>query len=280
MKIKNFPLLLFFFCNFASASICERFVPIDTKNYGQEIAPRAVTFIAYSFDRESCYTINQPAVDERHTPYSTFKIPHTLIALETGAVSSADERFEWDQLKHPAKDFWPETWKRPHTLASAFKHSAVWYYKELVPRIKPQQYKEWLEKFSYGNRSFEPGSNEFWLNGELKISPLEQVKFLKCLVDSGCGVKSKTLSTFELIGLQETKNGLSLYGKTGAGPVDPDDHNGAFEGWYIGYIKKNESGAPIVAFAIYVESSSFKLLRDFRKDFSLRILNDLGFWKP
>ena len=259
------------------ADVCKTTKPINTDPYAAEIGTRKVTFLAVDFNNKHCWAINETGLTQRHGPYSTFKIPHTLIALETGAVESVDERFEWDQKKYPAKDFWPNTWKQSHTLASAFKHSAVWYYKALVPRIKPADYKKWLAAFHYGNQTFTPGSNEFWLNSELQISPLEQVEFIACLLKNRCGVNASHFAAFESVALQETQNGLALYAKTGAGSIDPNNNEGAFEGWYVGYIK-DDGGKPVAAFAIYMEAESFSALKDYRKQLSLRLLDDLGLW--
>lgn len=259
----------------AHADICKTTKSINIEPYSAEIGSRTVTFVALDLKTDNCWVINQPGLTQRHGPYSTFKIPHTLIALETGAVKSIDERFEWDQAKHPAKTFWPETWKQSHTLATAFKHSAVWYYQDLVPRIDPKQYKKWLAKFHYGNQIFTPGSDIFWLNGELKISPEEQVAFIKCVAKTGCGVKAKNIAAFESAALQETKNSISLYAKTGAGPIETNNFDGAFEGWYVGYLK-DSSGNATTAFAIYMEAESFAAIKDYRKELTLKLLVDIG----
>jgi len=277
VKIKTIFALLCLTPLISFADVCKTTKPINTDPYIAEIGTRKVTFLVVNFENNHCWAINEKGLTQRHGPYSTFKIPHTLIALETGAVKSVDERFEWDQKQYPAQDFWPETWKQSHTLASAFKHSAVWYYKALVPRIKPAEYKKWLAKFHYGNQTFTPGSNEFWLNNELQISPLEQVEFIACLLKNRCGVKAGTFSAFESTALQETKGGFSLYAKTGAGPVDPNNNNGAFTGWYVGYIK-GDGGQPVAAFALYMEAESFAALKDLRKQLSLMLLADSGLW--
>lgn len=277
MKIKTLFALLLLAPLISFADVCKTTKPINTDPYIAEMGTRKVTFLAVDLNNNHCWAMNESGLNQRHSPYSSFKIPHTLIALETGAVKSIDERFEWDQKKYPAKDFWPETWKQSHTLASAFKHSAVWYYKALVPRIKPADYKKWLAKFHYGNQTFTPGSNEFWLNNELQISPVEQVEFIACLLKNRCGISASKFSAFESVALQETKNGLSLYAKTGAGPIDPNNNDGAFEGWYVGYIK-DANGKPVAAFAIYMEAERFAALKDYRKAFSLRLLSDLKLW--
>lgn len=277
MKIKTLFALLFLIPQMSFASICKTTQPINTDSFSADIGTRKVTFIAVDLNANHCWTINERSLYERHGPYSTFKIPHTLIALETGAVKSITESIEWDQTQYPAKDFWPETWKQSHTLASAFKHSAVWYYKALVPRIKPADYKKWLATFHYGNQTFTSGSNEFWLNNELQISPVEQVEFIACLLSNHCGAKASNFSAFESVALQETKNGLSLYAKTGAGPIDPNNNDGAFEGWFVGYIK-DANKKPVAAFALYMEAESYSALKDYRKGLSLSLLGNLGLW--
>lgn len=259
------------------AEVCKTISAIDVAPYKADIGTRKVTFVALDLTTNECRVINPQELTQRHGPYSTFKIPHTLIALETGAVKSIDERFEWDQAKHPAKDFWPETWKQSHTLATAFKHSAVWYYRDLVPRIDPKQYKKWLAKFHYGNQTFTPGSDDFWLDGELKISPEEQVAFIKCLVKTRCGISAKHIAAFEVAALQGIKNSISLYAKTGTGPLDGNNFDGAFEGWYVGYLKDGK-GKATTAFAIYMQAESFSALKDYRKELTLRLLADLGRW--
>ncbi|MCE3254392.1 MAG: class beta-lactamase [Cellvibrio sp.] len=277
MKIKSVFALVLLTPLISFADVCKTTKPINIDPYIAEIGTRKVTFLAVDFGKNNCWAVNEPGLTQRHGPYSTFKIPHTLIALETGAVKSTDERFEWDQKKYPAKDFWPETWKQSHTLASAFKYSAVWYYKALVPRIEPAEYKKWLAKFHYGNQAFTPGSDEFWLNNELQISPVEQVEFIACLLKNRCGVSSSNFAAFESVALQETKSGLSLYAKTGAGSIDPNNNDGAFDGWYVGYVK-DEGGKPVAAFALYMEAESFAALKDYRKQLSLKLLGDLGLW--
>jgi beta-lactamase class D len=108
----------------------------------------------------------------------------------------------------------------------------------------------------------------------LKISPEEQIAFIKCVVKTGCGVKAKNVAAFESAALQETKNSISLYAKTGTGPIDPNNFDGAFEGWYVGYLK-DSNGKATTAFAIYMEAESFAAIKDYRKELTLKLLADL-----
>lgn len=269
---------LFFVPLTAFAGVCKTIKPINADAYAEGISTRTVTFIAFDFNSKSCSVMNEKGLGGRHSPWSTFKIPHTLIALEARAVKSADERIEWDQTKYPAQPFWPKTWKQSQTLATAFQRSAAWYYQALVPRINPGEYRKWLAKFQYGNQTFTSGSQQFWLNGELKISPEEQVGFIVCLLQDRCGVGAGAFTVFETIALQESKEGFLLYAKTGAGPQDVNNNDGAFEGWYVGYVK-DKAGSPLTAFAIFMQADSFSALHHYRKELALKLLADLGYWK-
>src|SRR5215218_7552184 len=53
-------------------------------------------------------------------PASTFKVPNSLIALETGVAADADSTiFPWDRV---VRDF--DAWNQDHTLRSAIKVSS------------------------------------------------------------------------------------------------------------------------------------------------------------
>ena len=70
-----------------------------------------------------------------------------------------------------------KSWNRDHTLASAIQYSAVWYFIEIAKLIGRPLLKEWLEKLNYGNTEVS-GNNPFWLRGNLRITPNEQMNFI------------------------------------------------------------------------------------------------------
>lgn len=276
--MKPVLLLLLLLPTVSFANTCKQINQIDTAPYHADVKDLKVTFLVVDLKKNNCWAINKNGLKQRHSPFSTFKIPHSLIALETGAVNAIDTLVEWDSEKYPAKSFWPATWKQPQTLTSAFQRSAVWFYQDLVPKIDPKQYEKWLARFSYGNKKFTVGSKEFWLDNELTISPLEQVNFLVCFLKTGCGVTAKNRALYETIALAERGEGFALYAKTGAGPIDASNMDGAFEGWYVGYVR-DKNAQPTSAFALHVTAENFSSIRDFRKAFSLQILSDFGFLK-
>ena len=110
----------------------------------------------------------------RLSPASTFKIPHALVALETGVVTP-DTIEKWDGTKYPRQP----KWMRDHTVISALRPSVLWFFQRIAPRIGASRMAEWLAKFEYGNRDVSGPITEYWVNGRLQISPMEQVMFLR-----------------------------------------------------------------------------------------------------
>src|SRR5262249_60530692 len=81
-----------------------------------------------------------PSAEEcghRTAPASTFKIPHALIALQTGVITPSTV-FTWDGTKY---DF--ASWQRDHTLDSAIKLSVFPFFQHtaaLIGRDRMQKY--------------------------------------------------------------------------------------------------------------------------------------------
>ena len=144
------------------------------------LAPRAVT----QAPKATCVVIHEltapkPLVDRgecatRLSPASTFKIPHALVALETGVVAP-DTVERWDGVRHEQQ---PE-WNKDHTVLSALRPSVLWFFQRIAPRIGATRMADWLARFDYGNRDVSGPITEYWINGRLQISPREQVQFLR-----------------------------------------------------------------------------------------------------
>lgn len=107
-------------------------------------------------------------------PASTFKIPHALISLATGVVSSSQQMVDWDGTKQPFA-----AWERDHSLNSAVKWSVVWFFRRTAAMIGQARMRESLKEFGYAGDAFEGDLTLFWLNGDLVVSPQEQLAFLR-----------------------------------------------------------------------------------------------------
>src|SRR5688500_12921007 len=70
------------------------------------------------------------ACQTRFSPASTFKIPHALVALETGVVST-DTQIRWDGTRYQRQ----LKWNQDHTIISALRPSALWVFQRIAPKI-------------------------------------------------------------------------------------------------------------------------------------------------
>ncbi len=188
---------------------------------------------------------NAPRAGRRFVPASTFKIPNALIAVETGIAGGPDFALSCAEYGLPRQDWWPPAWLRDQTLRTAMRDSVVWYYRELARRIGPSRMQAFLERSDYGNHRIS-GGEPFWLNGDLRISPDEQVRFLARFYRGRLGVSARSTEIVKsLIVLQETPD-WTLSGKTGTMELTQTRELG----WLVGYI---ERGASVDFFALNME---------------------------
>lgn len=110
-------------------------------------------------------------------PASTFKVPHALIALETGVVTDPLALVQWDGTKQQTP-----LWERPHSLDSAMKASVLWFYQRAAALIGRERMQAALKRLGYGSDTYEGDQTSFWLNGDLAVSPVEQLEFVSRLV--------------------------------------------------------------------------------------------------
>ncbi len=108
-------------------------------------------------------------------PASTFKVPHALIALQTGVITPATV-FKWNGT---AYDF--ESWRRDHTLDSAMKASVLPFFQNTARLIGAARMRKSLAEIRYAADTFDGDVTTFWIDGDLVVSPMEQFDFLQRL---------------------------------------------------------------------------------------------------
>lgn len=213
--------------------------------------------------------------DRRFAPWSTFKIPNLVIALETGIARDLDHERRWDQSRRPAAKHWPVVWKRDQTLRTAFVRSVPWYFQDVALDVGIQRYRSDLLRFGYGNADHTLTGDRFWLDNTLKISVREQVAFLRRVLTSDLGVSSRTLGMLKEISLIRTRARHALHGKTGAGTRKADRSGAPFEGWFVGWIEKDQR--PNVVFALHIEGPSYDAIRTVRITLTEKLLIAAGY---
>ncbi|OSM01984.1 putative beta-lactamase [Magnetofaba australis IT-1] len=194
------------------------------------------------------------ACQQRWIPASTFKIPNTLIALETGAVNTT-EVFKWDGSPQAFKP-----WERDMTLQQALKVSAVPVYQRIARRIGLSRMATWVKRLNFGSGDIGDTVDNFWLQGPLTISPIEQARFMQRVATNDLPLRPETLSTLHQIIPQQAWGGGQLRGKTGW-----LTRVGAKRGWYVGWFTPSSSSAAknkgdqTVAFAVNIPMPELKL---------------------
>jgi beta-lactamase class D len=187
------------------------------------------------------------AAQTQKTPASTFKILNSLIALESSAIPDENYTLKWDGVERQFPN-----WNRDHDLRSAYKYSVVWYYQEMARRVGVDTMKYWLDKVSYGNADTAGGEDQFWLTGNLRISPIEQIQFLQKLETGQLPFSKHTLNTVKNIMIQDSSSKYVIRWKTGWGNQDGEDI-----GWIVGYM---EVGADVYYFANLIRAQVGKTI--------------------
>jgi beta-lactamase class D len=229
------------------------------------------TIVVYDASSDRYVVHNRERSTRRFTPFSTFKIPNSCIALETGIITDVDSAFSWDTTKYRPEVWWPETWNARHTMRTAIEYSVVPFYREIASRIGSKRMAYYLKKFNYGNADNSSGIDNFWLDGSLAISAMEQLAFLVKFYRNELGIATATTDAVKDILVREKKDGYTLSAKTGGGSFLKDRPDVAL-GWYVGYV---ERGKRVWFFALNIDGTSFEDVRDARIDIARSALRRL-----
>jgi beta-lactamase class D len=241
-----------------------------------ELDGRDTIFYAIDLENGQRFAWAPERADELHTPYSTFKMPNLLIALETGVADSLGHVRQRDPDGRPARPWWSEAWREDQTLAQAFRRSTVWYFQDLALEVGGPRYREMLRAFDYGNAMAPDGSDTFWLVGPLAISPRQQAEFIVRLLQGELPVRPEHVVALAEASLLEERDGHRLHGKTGSGPTEDGNMDGPFAGWLVGWVERPDAAR--VAYALYVRGPSFDSIAAFRGEMARSFLHRIGAW--
>lgn len=222
------------------------------------------SFVLYDLQKNNYLLYNREQFHEPFIPASTFKICNSLIGLETAVIKDTGFVIPWDSVSRPVT-----AWNRDHNLRSAFQNSVVPYYQEVARRVGRERMKLWLDKAHYGNADTSGGIDRFWLDGGLRITPAQQVDFLKRLYLDELPFSKRSQEIVKEIMLVDNTLGLVLRAKTGR-----SEQGGKQIGWYVGYLERKKD---VYFFSNCIQSSD-SLVPDFsgsRAVITYKILSDL-----
>lgn len=205
--------------------------------------------------------------DISRLPASTFKIPNSIIALETGVVNYDSTIFKWNREKRYLK-----LWEQDLNLEKAFHFSCVPCYQEIARTIGSEKMNKYLKKLDYENMIVDSSNiDKFWLEGESKISQFQQIDFIKRLYFSDLPISKNTEHIMKKLMIISQNDKYTLRAKTGW-----VIRNGINNGWFVGYI---ETGGNIYFFATNIspkENFDMNLFSVIRKDITIKAFNSMN----
>jgi beta-lactamase class D len=165
-------------------------------------------------------------------PASTFKIPNSMIALETGIVEGPDTVMKWDGQRYSV-----DAWNQDLKFRDAFRLSCVPCYRAIARKVGDRVEQEWVTKLDYGNHDISGGVDKFWLSGGLRISPLGQIDFLRRFDANELPISERTADIVRDIMTLDVTEKYVLRAKTGSTrpPEEPLEL-----GWFVGWLELGE----------------------------------------
>ena len=223
------------------------------------------SFVLYDLNGDTWNVYDMEQATLRTAPNSTYKIYDALFGLEEGVIAPDDSFMAWDGTNHPF-----EAWNGNQDLFSAMQSSVNWYFEEIDKQIGSATIQNYIRKIGYGNEIVNANLSAYWMQGSLKISPIEQVELLTALHNNQFDFAPENINAIKnsiCLFSSESKN---FYGKTGTGRVDGQDVNG----WFVGYI---ETAGNTYFFATNIQAAE-NATGSKASEISLSILSHMGIW--
>lgn len=160
--------------------------------------------------------------ERRYSPASTFKIPHSLFALDAGLLNDEFQVIPWDGVKRSQP-----AWNQDQNLRSAIRNSTVWVFERFAKELGEEREVAYMRKIGYGN-AVATGDKPFWVEGDLAISSFEQIDFLQRLYRNQLPFKVEHQRLVKDVLVNEAGPDWILRGKTGwTGKL----------GWWVGWVE-------------------------------------------
>ena len=166
---------------------------------------------------------NPERAAQRFSPASTFKIAHTLMALDAGAVRDEFQVFPWDGVEHSFAGH-----NQDQNLRSAMRNSTVWVYRGFAKEIGEAKARDYLQRLDYGNADPSVEQGDYWIDGKLAITAEEQIEFLQRLYRNQLPFTIEHQRLVKDLMIVEADRNYILRAKTG--------WEGRY-GWWVGWVE-------------------------------------------
>jgi beta-lactamase class D len=238
-------------------------------NFGRHFQELGVegSALIYDSNNNRTYQHNPQRNATAYLPGSSFKILNSLISLETGVIANEISVLTWDGIQREV----PE-WNRDLNMREAFKVSAPWFYQVLARKVGYERMQKYVAQAGYGNQKIggKEDIDKFWLEGALRITPQEQIQFLRRFYNNDLPFSERSFSMVKEIMVVEKTPDYTIRGKTGLvgfdGRVNPQI------GWYVGYLERAQN---VYFFAINIDIRNKKDTAA-RLELMRRCFKDLG----
>lgn len=184
----------------------------------------------------------------RVTPASTFKVALAVMGFDSGFLK--DEHAPSLPFREGYPDWLGDVWRQDTDPVRWLKYSVVWYSQQITRALGVAKLEAYAAAFGYGNADFsgDPGKDNAleraWISSSLKISPLEQVAFLRRLVNADLPVGARAIEmTLRIVETTQAGGGWTVQGKTGS--AYPRQADGSFDrargwGWFVGWASRGD----------------------------------------
>lgn len=245
--------------------------PVEIKGAGEIYKKYNLigSFLLYDYNKNEYMACNPDRCNMGFSPASTFKIPNTLIALETGVITP-QTIFHWngEKRRNPR-------WEADMDITQAYKVSNVPVYQEIARKIGLEQMQYYIRLLHYGEMDIRTGNlDKFWLEGESKITQYQQIYFLKQLYEQTLPLKQLTFDEMKKIMLWEETGDYVLYAKTGWSDTGEKEY-----AWLVGYYVMKDN---VYIFANVIEKTDqtdMTKFADYRMMITREILSGLSILK-
>nr|WP_185658290.1 OXA-1043 family class D beta-lactamase [Burkholderia sp. Bp8992] len=179
----------------------------------------------------------------RVTPASTFKVAISLMGFDAGVLK--DEHAPTLDFHTGYPDWGGAPWREPTDPARWMKLSIFWYSEQVAQALGQARFQQYTSAFGYGNADASSKQGELsgvmgaWVNASLRISPLEQVAFMRKIVRRTLPVSAHAYDMTERITLIDAQpGGWTVHGKTGTGSPGLKYDAAHAYGWFVGWATK------------------------------------------
>lgn len=261
--MNKFRLLFFSFVSFSFASCSLNHAKIDNDLKKYFDSSNVDGCFALLNNQMGTITVYNMKLDtQRFSAGTSFKIPETLIGIQTGKVINENSRLPNDSSVNGKT-----------TLKDAFTNSSVSFFQSLAHEIGKDTLKFWIDSVGYGNKEINNSTDSVFLSNNLKISPDEQLGMLSKLYFEQLPFEKYAQEMVANLMLQKEDSLYKLSYTTGTATDDKGEHLS----WNLGWIEENRH---IYFFVTLIKTPDPSVdIKTTAIDVSRGVLRELGFFK-